>query len=173
MARNTLHNALSITLNLFKNLRLRIAVVRSAWRQPNISKHTSLVSCDLVLKIFLIRYKVYKPFEKCQRLLATFVIFHNKRVYWLLLFFGRLRHLWPRHWLTPKSADGKQVKLLIAMTAFFRLVYTSHLSSCIRVVHGSILCDPIQTKPSADWLNPTQPITSGKIWTQPDPTQYN
>jgi len=40
-------------LNLFKNLPLRIAIVRSAWRQPNISKHTSTVSCDLVLKIFL------------------------------------------------------------------------------------------------------------------------
>jgi len=36
MATNTLHNALCITLNLFKNLRLRIAIVRSAWRQPNI-----------------------------------------------------------------------------------------------------------------------------------------
>jgi len=40
-------------LILFKNLRLRIAIVRSAWRQPNISKRTSTVSCDLVLKIFL------------------------------------------------------------------------------------------------------------------------
>jgi len=40
MATNTLHNALCITHNLFKNLRLRIAIVRSAWRQPNISKHT-------------------------------------------------------------------------------------------------------------------------------------
>jgi len=55
MATNTLHNALCIglTLNLFKNLRLRIVIVRSAWRQPNISKHTSTVCCDLVLKIFL------------------------------------------------------------------------------------------------------------------------
>jgi len=26
----------------------------------------------------------------------------------------------------------------------------------IRVVHGSILCDPIQPNPSADWPNPTQ-----------------
>ena len=52
MATNTLHNALCITLNLFKNLRLRIAIVHSAWRQPNISKHTSTVSCDLVLKNF-------------------------------------------------------------------------------------------------------------------------
>ena len=44
MATNTRHNALckglGLTLNLFKNLRLRIAIVRSAWRQPNISKHT-------------------------------------------------------------------------------------------------------------------------------------
>jgi len=53
MATNTLHTALCDTLNLFKNLRLRIAIVRSAWRQPNISNHTSTVSCDLVLKIFL------------------------------------------------------------------------------------------------------------------------
>jgi len=53
MATNTLHSALWITLNLFKNLRLRIVIVRSAWRQPNISKHTSTVCCDLVLKIFL------------------------------------------------------------------------------------------------------------------------
>jgi len=30
----------------------------------------------------------------------------------------------------------------------------------LRVVHGSIFCDP------------TQPTTSEKIWTQPDPTQY-
>ena len=53
MATNTLHNALYITLNLFKNLRLRIAIVRSAWRQLNISKHTSTVSCYPVLKVFL------------------------------------------------------------------------------------------------------------------------
>jgi len=53
MATNTLHNALCVTaVNLFKNLLLRIAIVRSAWRQPNIFKHTSTVSCDLVLKIF-------------------------------------------------------------------------------------------------------------------------
>jgi len=45
MAVYSLHNALCITLNSFKNLRLRIAIVRSAWRQPNISKHTSTVSC--------------------------------------------------------------------------------------------------------------------------------
>ena len=51
MATNTIqHNALCITQNLFKNLRLRIAIVRSAWRQPNISKHTSTDSCDLVLE---------------------------------------------------------------------------------------------------------------------------
>jgi len=48
---NTLNSALCITLNLFKNLRLRIAIVCSAWRQPSISKHISTVSCDLVLKI--------------------------------------------------------------------------------------------------------------------------
>jgi len=53
VATNTLHSALCVTLNLFKNLRLRIAIVRSAWRQPNISKHTSTVSCDLVLKSLL------------------------------------------------------------------------------------------------------------------------
>ena len=53
MATNTLQNALCITQIFLKNLRLRIAIVRSAWRQPNISKHTSTVSCDLVLKIFL------------------------------------------------------------------------------------------------------------------------
>ena len=34
----------------------------------------------------------------------------------------------------------------------------------LRVVHGSILCDPIQP-------NPLQ--TSGKMWTQPNPTQLN
>ena len=39
-----------------------------------------------------------------------------------------------------------------------------------RVVHGSILCDPIQPNPSADWSNPTQPTTSGEIWTQPNTT---
>jgi len=38
----------------------------------------------------------------------------------------------------------------------------------LRVVHGSILCDTIQPNPLADCSNPTQPITSGKIWTQPD-----
>jgi len=48
MATNSLHNALCITQNLFKHLRLRIAIVRSASRQPNIWKHTSTVSCDLV-----------------------------------------------------------------------------------------------------------------------------
>ena len=53
METNTLHNTLCITQNLFKNLRLHIAIVRSAWRQSNISKHTSTVSCDLELKNFL------------------------------------------------------------------------------------------------------------------------
>ena len=42
-----------------------------------------------------------------------------------------------------------------------------------RVVHGSILCDPIQPNPSSDWPNPTQPTASGEIWTQPDATIYN
>jgi len=47
------HNTLFITLYLFRNLRLRIAMVCSAWRQLYISKHTSsTISCDLVLKIF-------------------------------------------------------------------------------------------------------------------------
>jgi len=53
LATNTLHSALCIQLNLFKNVRLCIAIVRSAWRQPNVSKHISAVSCDLVLKICL------------------------------------------------------------------------------------------------------------------------
>ena len=42
-----------------------------------------------------------------------------------------------------------------------------------RVVHRSILCDPIQPNPSADWPNPNQLITTGKTWTQPDPTRTN
>jgi len=41
---------------------------------------------------------------------------------------------------------------------------------CPTVVHGSILCDPIQPNPSADWPNPTQLTTGGKIWTQPNTT---
>jgi len=41
MATNTLHNALCVILNLFKNLRSRIAIVRSAWRQPNSRRGTS------------------------------------------------------------------------------------------------------------------------------------
>ena len=53
LATNNTHNALCITLNLFKNLRLRIAIVLAAWRQLNISKHIWTVSCDLVLKILL------------------------------------------------------------------------------------------------------------------------
>ena len=32
-----------------------------------------------------------------------------------------------------------------------------------RVVHGSILCDPIQPNPSPDWPNPTQPNTTNKF----------
>ena len=63
MATNTLHNALCITLNLFENLRLRIAIVRSAWRQPNISNHTPTVSCDLVLKIFLNVLFIFPNFD--------------------------------------------------------------------------------------------------------------
>ena len=35
---------------------------------------------------------------------------------------------------------------------------------------GPFLFDPIQPNPSADWPNPTQRSTSGKIWTQPDTT---
>jgi len=38
------------------------------------------------------------------------------------------------------------------------------------VVHGSILCDPIQPDPSADWPNLTQPTKSRKISTQPNST---
>jgi len=56
---NTLHNALCIILNLFRNLRLRIAIDRSAWRQPNISKHTSyLLSkycvCGHTLRLYIV-----------------------------------------------------------------------------------------------------------------------
>ena len=40
---------------------------------------------------------------------------------------------------------------------------------CTRVVHGSILCDPIQL--NRQLTDPTQP--NPKFWTQPDPTQYN
>jgi len=32
-----------------------------------------------------------------------------------------------------------------------------------RVVHGSILCDPIQPNPSADWPNPTQPMDNSAV----------
>ena len=39
-----------------------------------------------------------------------------------------------------------------------------------RVVRGSILCNPTQPNPSADWPNPTH--YNEKIWTQPDLTQY-
>jgi len=39
METNTVHNALCIRLKF-----VQIAIVRSAWRQPNISKHTSTVS---------------------------------------------------------------------------------------------------------------------------------
>ena len=41
-----------------------------------------------------------------------------------------------------------------------------------RVVHWSILCDPIKPNPSADWPNPTQPTTSGKIWTKNNPNPH-
>ena len=43
----------------------------------------------------------------------------------------------------------------------------------LRVVHGSILCGPIQPNPSADRPNPTQSTTSGKIWTQSNTTNKN
>jgi len=36
---------------------------------------------------------------------------------------------------------------------------------------GPFFCDPIQPNLSADWPNLTQTTTSGKRWTQPDPTQ--
>ena len=39
---NTWHDTLLMTINLFKRLRFRIAIVCSAWRQLNISKHTYL-----------------------------------------------------------------------------------------------------------------------------------
>ena len=39
METNTVHNALCLRLKF-----VQIAIVRSAWRQPNISKHTSTVS---------------------------------------------------------------------------------------------------------------------------------
>ena len=45
---------------------------------------------------------------------------------------------------------------------------TETLCACIRVVHGSILCDPIQPNRSADWPDPTL-----FNWKNLDPTQYN
>ena len=41
------------------------------------------------------------------------------------------------------------------------------------VFYGSILCDPSQPNPSADWPNPTLLTTSGKIWTQPNTASNN
>ena len=55
---------------------------------------------------------------------------------------------------------------------------SQHIHWTQRVVHGSILCDPIQPNPSADWpnptkSNPTQPTTSGKTWTPTQPNTTN
>ena len=42
-----------------------------------------------------------------------------------------------------------------------------------RVVHGSILCDPSQPNPSADWPNPTQPNPTHYKWKKLDLTRPN
>jgi len=49
------------------------------------------------------------------------------------------------------------------------------LSTYLRVVHGSILCDQTQPNPSADWPNPTQSnlLQVKKMDpTRPNPTEY-
>ena len=95
MATNTLHNVLCITINLFKNFRLRIAIVSWAWRQPNISKHTSalpprLVSSCSVKNMFIILHGVtfsHKKISFCATLqqFTPFVYFFYQRVSFDLL----------------------------------------------------------------------------------------
>jgi len=81
MATNTLHNALCITQNLFKHLRLRIAIVRSASRQPNIWKHTSTVSCDLVFYCSV--YVISKILHTKRLLLLLKTVTFRLTVLWL------------------------------------------------------------------------------------------
>jgi len=73
-------------------------------------------------------------------------------------FSHKTRHFSARHFVTCQFHAPLCKQLLV------QLIQT-------RLVYGSILCDPIQLNPSADWPKPTQPTTSGKIWTQPDPTK--
>jgi len=57
------------------------------------------------------------------------------------------------------------VLLTICIALVLRLGHAAGGAS--RVVHGSILCDPIQPNPSADGPNPIQPTTSGKFGPNP------
>jgi len=50
---------------------------------------------------------------------------------------------------------------------------TLHTSDRTRVVQGSILCDPIQPSPSANWPDQTQVGKFGPNLTRPKPTQPN
>jgi len=83
-----------------------------------------------------------------------------------------------------RRANAGSATLLAYVAAEHRLVavWCSHASAAVVsivrllstiVVHGSILRDPIQPNLSADWPNPIQPTTTGKIWTRPDPTRPN
>ena len=47
---------------------------------------------------------------------------------------------------------------LILVCLFLQLIVVT-VGGKPRVVHESILCDPIQPNPSADWPNPTRPNT--------------
>ena len=86
---------------------------------------------------------------------------------------------WRRRWIyRPRSLWLVNSFVNTARVRYLPLQLTLLWTPCvfsaapyIRVVHGSILCDLIKPNPSADWPNTTQPTASGKIWTQPDPTQ--
>ena len=67
---------------------------------------------------------------------------------------------WRRRWLTAARSSCDNSAVCEWVSAWI----------CITVVHGSILCDPIQPNPSADWLNPTQAEKFGPNPTQPNTT---
>ena len=64
-----------------------------------------------------------------------------------------------RHWHSVQGTGS--------VTSCWTLLFPGVLQ--LRVVCGSISCDPTQPDPSSDWPNPTQPNANSKIWTQPNP----
>jgi len=75
--------------------------------------------------------------------------------------------------VTKKVAETAPPPLNAAIRSSLQFGKTSERPESPRVIHGSILCDPIQPNPSADWPNRTQPNPLQVKKFGPKPTRPN